>query len=296
MRNDGATLASNVDIVDAPPLGFRYVEGSGRLNGVATEPVLSDGELIWSGVDIAPGDVATVNLGLIVGSGVNTGDFVNITFAETGPGGILLSNEAQAVVRITPDEIFDCSEVIGKVFEDLDGDGYQDQGEPGLPGVRVATATGLLITTDEYGRYHIACAATPKPGIGSNFIVKLDKRSLPSGLEVVTENPRVVRLTEGKLTSADFGVRRLRSMRIDLLAEAFEGNTVQLSGEWEAALADVLVTLREEETILTLSYEGEGGAERLSALAERLKAEWGDGPYELEIRQQVISQTDVEGE
>ena len=69
---------------------------------------------------------------------------------------------------------------------------------------------------------HIACAATPKPGIGSNFIVKIDERSLPGGLEVVTENPRVVRLTEGKLTSADFGVRRLRSMRIDLLAEAWK--------------------------------------------------------------------------
>ena len=126
--------------------------------------------------------------------------------------------------------------------------------------------------------------------------MKLDKRSLPSGLEIVTENPRVVRLTQGKLTSADFGVRRLRSMHIDLLAEAFEGNTVQLNGEWDAALADVLVALREEETILTLSYEGEGGAERLSALTERLKAEWGDGPYELEIRQKVISRADVEGQ
>ena len=54
--------------------------------------------------------------------------------------------------------------MIGKVFEDLDGDGYQDQGEPGLPGVRVATATGLLITTDEYGRYHICLLYTsPSP-------------------------------------------------------------------------------------------------------------------------------------
>ena len=303
LRNDGAATATGVEIVDTPPLGFRYVEGSGILNGVAVEPTTSGSQLSWTNVDIPAGETATVNLALIVGSGVNVGDFVNTAFAETTPGTTVLSNEAQAIVRITPDEVFDCSEVIGKVFEDRDGDGYQDQGEPGIAGARVATATGLLITTDEFGRYHIACAATPKAGIGSNFIVKLDTRSLPSGVEVTTENPRVVRLTEGKLTSADFGVTRLRSMTLDLLPSAFVGGSNDLKSDFASALTNTIVELRREPTVLTLTYEGAGGEARLEALADRIRQVWyqdevweelDETPYDLEIRTRVVSGTDRE--
>ena len=289
VRNDDTVAATSIEIVDTPPLGFRFVEGSGRLNGASVEPVLRNRELVWSGVDIAPGEMATVNLGLIVGAGVSVGDFVNTAFAETGPGTVLLSNEAQAIVRISPDEIFDCSELIGKVYEDLDDDGYQDEGERGLPGVRIATVNGLLTTTDEYGRYHIACAATPKQGIGSNFIVKLDERSLPTGFSVTSENPRVIRLTEGKLSSADFGVRGLRPMSIDLQPHAFIAGSNDLSPELSSAIAGVLEELRKEPTILTLNYEGEDGRARLDALVNRIRSDWGDGSYSLEIWTNSIS-------
>ncbi|MCK7509894.1 MAG: hypothetical protein MZV70_41605 [Desulfobacterales bacterium] len=62
--------------------------------------------------------------------------------------------------------------------------GYQDKGEPGLAGVRVVSARGLIATTDKYGRYHITCAVVPNENRGSNFILKLDERSLPSGYRV----------------------------------------------------------------------------------------------------------------
>ena len=289
VRNDDLVTATDIEIVDTPPLGFRFVEGSGRLNGAEVEPVLRNGELVWSGIDIAPGETATVNLGLIVGAGVSVGDFVNIAFAETGPGTFVLSNEAQAVVRISPDEIFDCSELIGKVYEDLDGDGYQDDGEPGLPGVRVATVNGLLITTDEFGRYHIACAATPKEGIGSNFIVKLDERTLPAGYAVTSENPRVVRLTEGKLTSATFGVQQVRTVRLALTSAAFEAGSTQLKPEWQNNLSELMTMLAEEQSILAINYAGAGGVERLAAVSAAIRQAWGDGPYSLDIHTEVSS-------
>jgi len=43
-------------------------------------------------------------------------------------------------VRVIADPDFDCTDVIGKVFDDGNLNGGQDQGEKGLPGVRVATA------------------------------------------------------------------------------------------------------------------------------------------------------------
>ena len=102
---------------------------------------------------------------------------------------------------MSPDPLFDCSELIGKVFDDKNKNGYQDDGEPGMPGVRLATAKGLLVTTDQHGRYHIACAAIPNGQIGSNFILKVDENTLPTGYHLTSENPRVERLTRGKLSN-----------------------------------------------------------------------------------------------
>ena len=293
LRNDNAIPAIGVDIVDTPPLGFRFIEGSGVLNGDPVEPVFEDGNLVWADVDIAPGEAAVVNLSLVVGSGVTEGDFANITFAESESlgGTLVISNQAEAVVRIIADEIFDCSEVIGKVFKDLDGDGYQDQGEPGLPGVRVSTVKGLLITTDEYGRYHIACAATPREGIGSNFIVKLDERTLPDGYRVTTENPRVVRLTSGKLTSVDFGVSEARRVRVDLTADAFVSGSTQLQPQWVAEIDQLIEFLKQERSVLVLAYTGEGGRQRVHQVEQEVRSRWDERDYELEIDTKLFSST-----
>jgi hypothetical protein len=102
--------------------------------------------------------------------------------------------------------VFDCSELLGKVFEDTNRNGYQDEGEPGVPAVRLATVNGQLVTTDGFGRYHIACAAVPDARIGSNFVLKLDTRTLPLGWDVTSDNPRSIRLTRGKFGELNFGV------------------------------------------------------------------------------------------
>src|SRR5262249_48707416 len=78
--------------------------------------------------------------------------------------------------------------------------------EEGIPGVRLATATGLVIETDADGRYHIADVdAGSAPG-GRNFIVKADHASLPVGAQFTTENPRVLHLTSGLMSRGDSGV------------------------------------------------------------------------------------------
>jgi hypothetical protein len=102
-------------------------------------------------------------------------------------------------------QALECAEIIGRVFNDINRNGYPDEGEPGLPWVRLATVQGWLITTDEYGRYSIPCASRRQSRIGSNFIVKLDTRTLPLGYRLTTENPRVVRLTASSLVKLNFG-------------------------------------------------------------------------------------------
>ncbi len=75
--------------------------------------------------------------------------------------------------------------------------------EVGIPGVRLATVEGLIIETDQYGRYHIPEVSSSK---GKNFIIKVDSTTLPQGFEFTTENPKVIKLGNVPI-KANFGVK-----------------------------------------------------------------------------------------
>ncbi|MFT4255644.1 MAG: isopeptide-forming domain-containing fimbrial protein, partial [Pseudoxanthomonas sp.] len=79
--------------------------------------------------------------------------------------------------------------------------------ERGIPGVRIASVEGLLIETDQYGRYHLADVQGGDWGHGRNFLLKVDPATLPAGSEFTTENPRVRRVTPGIPVRFDFGVK-----------------------------------------------------------------------------------------
>lgn len=206
VRNMESAARIGVDVIDILPPGFRYVPGSARRDAVVAEPVVTDRELRWTGQALAGRGTATYRIITVVGAGVSEGDRINTALARSGVSGGDISNRAQAVVAIVASAVFDCAEVIGKVFDDRDGDGYQDAGEPGIAGARVATVNGQLITTDAHGRYHISCAAVPNAQIGSNFVLKLDMRSIPRGFLLTSDNPQSIRLTRGKISELNFGV------------------------------------------------------------------------------------------
>ena len=206
VRNAENVQRAGVDVVDLLPSGTKYVTGTSLVDGVASDPVSTGRMLTWEDQVIPANGAVTYNLALVIGAGVTGGEKVNTGLAQDGVDGGEISNRGTAVVTIVPSAVFDCSELIGKVFEDADRDGYQDENEPGVPGVRLATVNGQLITTDEFGRYHIACAAVPDARLGSNFVLKVDTRTLPLGWEPTTDNPRSIRLTRGKFGELNFGV------------------------------------------------------------------------------------------
>jgi uncharacterized repeat protein (TIGR01451 family) len=181
-RNTLAGTLTGLTLTDRLPAGFRYRESSARIDGVAVEPIQNGRLLTWNDLTFAAGETKRVELILVVGSGVVEGEHTNVAFAVNPIVDQVISNLAEATVRMIPDPDFDCTDILGKVFDDRNGNGVQDDGEPGLPGVRLATARGLLITTDAEGRYHITCPMIPNEDRGSNFIVKLDDRTLPRHL------------------------------------------------------------------------------------------------------------------
>lgn len=97
--------------------------------------------------------------------------------------------------------------LIGKVFNDKDGDGFQDMNEEGISGIRLSTVTGLIIETDNNGHYHVPDAYGETQSWGQNLILKLDRTSLPQGSLLTTENPRVIRFANTSLNKVNFGVQ-----------------------------------------------------------------------------------------
>jgi large repetitive protein len=285
----------DVSIVDRFPAGFSYVAGSARLDGVPTEPTLAGRELIWRDLSVDASARHTLMMLLAVGAGVSEGEFVNRVQAANQLTGTPLSNEATARVRIVPDPDFDCTDVTGKVFDDANRNGLQDSGERGLPGVRVATARGLLATTDAYGRYHITCAVTPREGRGSNFVLKLDDRTLPSGYRSSTDQLKVLRATRGKAVRLNFAASIHRVIGLDLADAVFEPGTTEMRTQWRPRLQLLMAELKKAPAVLRLSYladveDADLVERRLNAVKSEIAQSWRelDCCYQLSIEPQVF--------
>ncbi|WP_166163001.1 DUF6923 family protein [Chelativorans oligotrophicus] len=293
VTNLAGSRVDGLTVVDRIPPGFRYVEGSATVGDVAVEPVEAGREIRFENLSLEGNQEIEIRLRMLALSSAGPGEHVNRARAEDASGR-QLAPEAQAVVEILAEPVFDCGDVIGKVFDDVNRNGYQDQGEPGLPGVRVATVKGWLITTDEYGRFHVACADLPEARIGSNFIMKLDTRTLPTGYRLTTENPRVVRLTAGKTTKLNFGAAVGRVVRLELTDAAFAPDAAQLKPEWAESVDRLIGVLAEEQSVLRLTYFY-GGVDRALAGARIMQAReliaerWRrrGGAYRLEIEMRV---------
>ena len=291
-RNGDAVDATPITLSDLMPAGFRYVDGSATVDGIAAVPVINGREARFAGLTIPAGGSVTIRLAFDVLTSATPGRQVNRAVLTDGANVTLA--EASAAVDIRADAVLACSEVIGKVFDDRNRNGYEDEGEPGIAGVRLATVKGVLITTDAHGRFHVACADLPDPSIGSNFILKLDTRTLPTGFRLTTENPRVVRLTAGKMTKMNFGAMIGRVVKLDLNGDAFVNGKADLKPEWRAGLGDLIAVLKEEESVLRITYHARNAAsplakQRAKSVADLVRDLWDDegGRYRLIIETEI---------
>ncbi|NKC00023.1 MAG: DUF11 domain-containing protein [Pseudomonadales bacterium] len=122
--------------------------------------------------------------------------------------------------------------------------------EPGLPGVRLATVEGLLIETDAFGRYHIASVDGGFVERGRNYIVKVDRATLPKTTRFTTENPRVKRLSQGLMNRFDFGVKfdelqpPEQRLQIKIAEMFFKPGSAEVLPGYRSALAALAEKLR----------------------------------------------------
>ncbi|HWT42753.1 MAG TPA: OmpA family protein, partial [Sphingopyxis sp.] len=333
------------NIVDIPPAGFTFVEGSLQVvDGDNAASVSGQSPLRFGGIDVRAGETATLAYLMRVGAGVRRGTHVNQAQVYSD-GNEPVSNPATAQVELVGDPLVDETLVFGTVFDDRDGDGWQDsaalsglhvqggfapgaylpgsttidrgdgvrpepdasapllhgirlgdisarqseadpverhrmvirqrlsaltftddfvltntqgvtvrmnaagetrveksgdaakglngaeprverriaQGEGGyvvdyiidnagidergIPGVRIASVEGLIMETDQFGRYHLEGVPGGVWERGRNFILKVDPSTLPDGTEFTTDNPLLRRVTPGIPVRFDWGVK-----------------------------------------------------------------------------------------
>lgn len=293
VTNNSLADVGLVTITDRLPAGFTFVEGSASVNAVAVTPDVVGPVVTFSNVRLGPKN--TVEIGLVLRALPTTppGTYRNIAEGIDSVG-TPLAPPAHAEIRIEAEGVFDCSDVIGTVFNDLNRNGYQDQDEPGIPGVRLATVRGTLITTDAHGRYSVPCADLPNGNIGSNFVLKIDERTLPTGFSMTTDNPGLVRLTAGKMVELNFGASIGREIRLKLNASAFVDGSLAPKPALESGLNQVIALLAPERSTLFLTYPASANAElarqRLDHIVALIRQLWRnvDEPYRLVINTDIV--------
>ena len=285
---------NQVRIVDTMPPAFDYVAGSAMANGVAVAPVISGRTLTFD--SLIPDGSAHIKLELTLVStaAVTTGMQVNTAELVNPLTGLVVAR-ARATITIVAEHVFDCSDLIGRVFDDRNRNGYPDKGEPGLAGIRLVTVRGFLITTDKNGLFHVTCADIPDNDIGSNYILKLDTRTLPMGYHLTTENPAMVRLTRGKMQKMNFGAASIRQVKLDVTTAAFVEGSTDLKPEWLKAIDQLISVLEQESSTLKITYYARDNgsklaADRATAVSRLISKKWTSmsGRYRLPIETRVI--------
>jgi len=210
IRNSNAAVAVSVQISDRLPQGFRYQNGSARLNGTAiADPTISaDGRTLTFSLGNIAGNT-TVSLRYVAaataGSHAGTAENTAVALAPN------VSNTARASVVVREDLFRDKAILIGRVIVGSCDDKVEND-DRGLANARVLLEDGRYVLTDREGRWHMD---NIKPG---THVVQLDLDSLPEDYEVVAceQNTRFagrsfsqfVNVRGGTLWRADFHVRK----------------------------------------------------------------------------------------
>ena len=210
VRNAGNTALDSIDVEDRLPNGFTYLDGSFTVDNVAAgEPVGRKGGVLTFQVPaIAAGQVRTLRYRARIGPLALDGDGINRAQARAAQPFATISNVAAAKVQVQQGVFTDRAMVLGKVFVDCNGNGVQDAGEAGVPGVRLYMEDGSFVVTDGKGQYSFY-GISPR-----THVLKIDATTLPPGavpLATSSRNAgdgasRFVDPRRGELHRADFAL------------------------------------------------------------------------------------------
>jgi uncharacterized repeat protein (TIGR01451 family) len=182
VRNPTVASVSDVIVRDHLPESFHYVPGTARLNiGSAPEqeiePETSGGDLVFHLGELPPGAGARLIYRVRIGANAREGDMENVAVGS----GIFPNGErsetgaARAIVRVGGGVFSTRQVIIGRVFEDVNHNGFFDSNDRPTAGARIYLTSGQSVITDSEGLYNF-----PALGDGSQ-VLALDPVTVPAG-------------------------------------------------------------------------------------------------------------------
>jgi large repetitive protein len=247
LKNTSGQLLGRLLIDDQLPAGFAYQPNSARINGGTTrlngtalpEPDGGIGpKLTFHMGSLEDGATLTLTYRVRIGPGAMQGDGINRAQASSAGPLVKHSNQASVAVQVLPGVFSSRAYLIGKVYADCNNNGLQDDGEPGIPGVRLFIEDGTYVITDGQGKYSLY-GLRPQ-----THVLKVDSTTLPSGSQLAIlsnrnagdANSRFVDLKNSELHKADF---------------ALAGCSVQLKNEIESRIAQLSQNTEAESLVKT---------------------------------------------
>jgi uncharacterized repeat protein (TIGR01451 family) len=196
----------NVQLVDQLINGFNYADGSTyvgsgtNLKSRTADPVLSGRNLLFNIGTVTPNSITNYSYQVRVGAGIPPGRYKAAAYTRKSTTNELNSNTSKTDIEVIDDPLFTKGTIMGKVFWDSNKNTMQDQDELGIPNVKIYTEYGVVVETDEDGKYHIADVPA------GNHLLKIDSSGFPPGIKFTTDNPYYVKITEGLPAKVNFGI------------------------------------------------------------------------------------------
>jgi uncharacterized repeat protein (TIGR01451 family) len=195
VSNSGKRRVTNALVSEIVPRGFEpqvssivnrsSLTRSGNLSRSAVTPIPTDSGLAWRLGELEPGERVVLSFRAIAGADAREGlREASASVAGVGPGGLAVTaGPALADVRVVSSTFSMQQVVVGRVFEDVDGDGAFDDGDRAIAGARVIASTGQAAVADGNGLYNL-------PSMGSGSIaISLDPGTIPGTLTIAGDGP-----------------------------------------------------------------------------------------------------------
>ncbi|HWZ44185.1 MAG TPA: hypothetical protein VNW97_11965 [Candidatus Saccharimonadales bacterium] len=251
VTNTAQVAVENAQIHDHLPNGFQFIPGSARITSNAAGsqpiiPVLNGNDLVFTIGHLA----ANANVLLIYRVRITAiaavGENVNTAVLTVNSAGVLVNSaQARAVVNVGAGLMSTRQIIVGRVFEDVNGNGVFDHGDRPMPGVRIYLSNGQSVLTDSAGLYNI-------PSVRAGAVVlSLDPVTVPAGYGLFDAGrkdgaswTRLLRtpIGGGAMLRQNFALRKLSAPAKDVLA-------APAIGSHEGANTDSINSMSAERTV-----------------------------------------------
>jgi len=203
IRNNSAIPINNFIIRDNVTNGFKYIIDSTYLEkNKIDNPIFRGKNISFNNISVSAYNTINLSYQIRVGVAIETGAYKTEAVAWNLVRDWQLSNESQCQVSVIPDPLFTESTLLGRVFWDNNENGYFDVDEKGVSNAQIVMENGIIITTDGNGKYHVPAV------LSGTHLLKVVLNNELKGAVCISENPRVVNVTEGMPIKINFALSK----------------------------------------------------------------------------------------